>query len=167
LKYFQLLFAPVKVTGDYDYNSIPIASAGDWVAWAGLAVVAAALVYAIRSWPKKSAVAFGILFFYITILPVSNWLIPTSLIMAERFLYLPSMGVCLVAGFVWTSLPHSSVKQIAGAGILAAAILLCISDTFIWRNELSFYRNIVQVLPNNVRGRQGYGVALVEAGRPD
>ena len=38
------------------------------------------------------------LFFYVTISPVSNWLVPTSVLVAERFLYLPSVGLCLVAG---------------------------------------------------------------------
>ena len=37
--YFQLLLAPVTVTGDYDFNSIPIAHAGDWDAWAGLLLI--------------------------------------------------------------------------------------------------------------------------------
>ena len=34
-------------------------------------------------------------------------------------------------------------------------------------NDLTYFGNMVRVLPNNLRGRQGYGVALVEAGRPE
>ena len=46
------------------------------------------------------------------------------------------------------------------------AALLCIAHNYVWRDELSYYSNLVRVLPNNLRGRQGYGVALIEAGRP-
>ena len=49
---------------------------------------------------------------------------------------------------------------------MAVAGLLCIAHNYVWRDNLSFYGNIVRVLPNNLRGRQGYGVALLEAGRP-
>jgi hypothetical protein len=43
---------------------------------------------------------------------------------------------------------------------------LCIAHNYVWRDELTYFGNLVHVSPNNVRGRQGYGVALVEAGRP-
>jgi hypothetical protein len=87
--------------------------------------------------------------------------------MAERFLYLPSIGFCLVAGLVWCRLPGMRARQFAVCGLLSAAIVLCVGHNYIWRDEMSFFRNMVQILPQNVRGRQGYGVALVEAGRPN
>jgi protein O-mannosyl-transferase len=167
LEYFRLLLAPVNVTGDYDFNSIPIADSADWVAWLGVALVLATIVVAFRNAKKNPQLAFGILFFYVTILPVSNWVISTSLIMAERFLYLPSIGFCLVAGLLWVRLPSMPAKQFAVCGLLSAAIMLCVAHNYIWRDEMSFFRNMVQALPQNVRGRQGYGVALVEAGRPE
>src|SRR5437762_2680377 len=43
LKYFQLLLAPVTVTGDYDFNSIPLAHARDWDAWLGLLLIVASI----------------------------------------------------------------------------------------------------------------------------
>jgi tetratricopeptide (TPR) repeat protein len=167
LEYFRLLIAPVHVTGDYDFNSIPIANAADWVAWIGLAVVLATLIVALRGLKTDPRLGFGILFFYVTILPVSNWIVSTSLIMAERFLYLPSIGVCLIAGLAWTRLPTFQSKELVAGGLLAAAAVLCIAHNYVWRDERTFFGNMVQVLPDNVRGRQGYGVALVEAGRPE
>jgi tetratricopeptide (TPR) repeat protein len=166
LEYFRLLVAPINVAGDYDFNSIPLASAGDWVAWLGLAAVLATIVFAFGVLKRYPPLAFAILFFYLTILPVSNWLVPTSLIMAERFLYLPSIGFCLMLGFAWTMLPDMQVKPILAGGVLAAAAVLCVAHNYIWRDQISFFGNLVRVSPNNVRGRQGYGVALVEAGRP-
>jgi len=166
LKYFQLLLAPVTVTGDYDFDSIPIAHARDWDAWAGLLLIVLTIVIAFRIHKKQPAIAFAILFFYISLLPVSNWIVPTSLVMAERYLYLPSLGLCLIGATIWANMSKLQVRKILAVGVMALAGLLCIAHNYIWKDNLTFYGNIVRVFPDNVRGRQGYGVALLEAGRP-
>jgi tetratricopeptide (TPR) repeat protein len=166
LKYFQLLLAPVTVTGDYDFNSIPLAHARDWDAWLGLLLIVASIVFAIRLAKKQPAISFAVLFFYIAMLPVSNWIVPTSLLMAERHLYLPSLGVCLIGAAVWAAIPAIQVRKIIAVGVMAVAGLLCIAHNYVWKDNLTFYGNMVRALPNNLRGRQGYGVALLEAGQP-
>jgi tetratricopeptide (TPR) repeat protein len=166
LKYFQLLIAPIDVTGDYDFNSIPIATASDWIAWAGVVVVVLMIVVAFRVQKNQRPLAFAIFFFFITMLPTSNWIMPTSIIMSERALYLPSLALCLIAGLVWARLPGREMRAVLGVGMMATAVLLCIAHNYVWRDDLSYYRNMVRVLPNNIRGRQGYGVALIEARHP-
>ena len=138
LKYFQLLFAPVTVTGDYDFNSIPLAHAGDWDAWLGLLLIVASIIFAIRIVKKQPAISFAILFFYLTLLPVSNWIVPTSLLMTERHLYLPSLSICLIAATIWASIPAIQVRRIIAVGVMAVAGLLCIAHNYVWRDNLSF-----------------------------
>jgi protein O-mannosyl-transferase len=166
LKYFQLLLAPVTVTGDYDFNSVPIAHVRDWDAWAGLLLVATTIVFAAAISRRKPAVALAILFVYAVLLPVSNWIVPTSLIMAERYLYLPSLGICLIGGVIWADISNIRVKKLLAAGVVTTAALLCIAHNYIWKDNLTYFGNLARVFPDNVRGRQGYGVALLEAGKP-
>src|SRR4029079_4842399 len=132
----------------------------------GLALVALAIVAAFAMRKEAPVAAFGILFFFVTMLPVSNWIFPTAIIMSERALYLPSLGVCLIAGFLWSRLPTVELRKLFAVGVMATAALLCISHNYIWRTDLTYFGNLVRVLPDNVRGRQGFGVALIEAGRP-
>jgi protein O-mannosyl-transferase len=167
LKYFQLLVAPINVTGDYDFNSIPIATWHDWIAWAGLLLVAAMIVAAFRMRKSQPVMGFALLFFFITMLPTSNWIMPTSIIMSERALYLPSLSICLIAAQIWMTLPKRAMRTLLAVGVLSTAALLCVAHNYIWRDELTYYGNLIRVLPNNLRGRQGYGVALIEAGRPE
>jgi protein O-mannosyl-transferase len=167
LKYFQLLIAPVDVTGDYDFNSIPVAHLTDWVAWAGLLLIAITVVFAIRLLKTHPIPAFAVLFFYVAILPVSNWILPTAIIMSERNLYLPSLGFCLIAAWLWERLPATRLRAVAALGVMTAAALLSVSHTYIWRDNLTYFGNVVRVFPNNIRGRQAYGVALIEIGRPE
>ncbi len=165
LKYFQLLIAPLNVTGDYDFNSIPVAGMNDWVAWAGVLIIVVSLVSAFKLVKRQPDITFAVLFFYVTILPASNWIMPTSIVMSERALYIPSIGICLIAGLLWSKIGSGERRTIVAAGVMVTAALLCIAHNYVWRDDLTYFGNMVRVLPNNIRGRQGFGVALVEAGR--
>jgi hypothetical protein len=165
LKYFQLLIAPIDVTGDYDFNSIPVADIKDWTAWLGVGAIALTFVFALWIWKRQPMLSFAGLFFYLTMLPTSNWIMPTSLVMSERALYLPSFGICLIAGLLWTKISNHRIRNLTAVGAMMLAGVLCIAHNYIWRDELTYFGNLVRVFPENIRGRQGYGVALVEAGR--
>jgi hypothetical protein len=166
LRYLRLVLTPVDLVGDYDFNTIPIAHPADWDAWLGLvlvvAVVAVAWSFRHRNWP----VSMGLLFAITALIPVSNWIMPISVLMAERFLYLPMIGVALSGAVGLAAIPFQYRKLIAG-GFFTMALLLCIAHNYIWRNEFSYYRNMVRVEPENVKARIGYGFALTQAGFRD
>jgi tetratricopeptide (TPR) repeat protein len=165
LQYLRLLFAPIQVTGDYDFNSVPLATVHDWDAWLGLALIAGCVFLSIRYAKSRPMLSLGILFFYITLLPVSNWIMPIALLMAERFLYTPIFGFALVAGACWAAIPEVHVRRLVGGGVVAISALLCMSHNYIWQDTLTFHKNVVRVFPNNARGRLGYGFALLKTGR--
>jgi tetratricopeptide (TPR) repeat protein len=96
---------------------------------------------------------------------MSNWIIPGGVLVAERYLYVPSFGLAIIAGTWWVRIPKDRIRHIAAIGVLAPAVLLCISHSYIWRNDFTYYSNMVRVFPNNARARQGYGVALFKARR--
>jgi tetratricopeptide (TPR) repeat protein len=165
--YLKLLLFPVSVAGDYDFNAIPIARVSDWDAWLGLFLLAViaigAFLYRKRDW----LVSFGILFAYVVFLPASNWIMPISVLMAERFLYLPLIGLSIAAAVVFSKLRDPRLRKLIGTGGLAAAVVLCNGDDYIRRDDFTFFRNMVRVVPNSAKGRLGYGYALLQAGRTD
>ena len=165
LEYLRLLIAPVHVTGDYDFNSIPLATIRDWDAWLGLALIFASIAVALWNVKKRPGISIGVLFFFVTLLPVSNWILPIALLMAERFLYTPVFGFALLAGLCWASIPKAEIRRVTAIGVLAIAAVLCISHNYIWQDTLTFHTNVVQLLPNNARGRLGYGYALMRLGK--
>jgi len=165
LEYFKLVLAPVNVVGVYEFYSIPTAGLRDWVAWTGLILVAAIIVLGVILARIRPTVGFAILFFFLALLPVSNWFIPIGAIMGERFLYTPLFGAALLAGLLWTNLPTRRVQQVVAAGALITAVCLCVAHNRIWQDDFSFYGNMVRVFPNNVSGRLGYGYAMLDRGR--
>lgn len=94
----------------------------------GLLMILGAGAAVIFFWPRERLVAFGIAWFGIAILPVSNLLFPTGVLLAERTLYLPSVGIAFVAAGVvsWTARERgtSLVVLLVGAGVLCSAFVV-------------------------------------------
>jgi tetratricopeptide (TPR) repeat protein len=164
LEYFRLILAPVNVSANYDVNSIHVAGLQDWDAWAGLISVFGCILFAIFLARKHPVVSLAILFFFTALLPVSNWIIPISVLVAERLLYLPAFGVALLGGIAWTALPTRRLKYLLGSGVMLTATILCISHNWVWQDEFTFSRNMVRVTPDNLSARVSYGHALENQG---
>ena len=96
-RYARIVIFPFGLANDYSCGSIPIeASLAALAPAAGIAVLGVLVWAATRS---RSAA----LFVAITLFPyllVSNLFVPVGAIMAERFLYLPVVGVSLLAALV-------------------------------------------------------------------
>ena len=163
LRYLQLVFVPIDLVGDYDFNTIPIAHPGDWDAWLGILVVAGVLAAAYWFRRRNSVVSMGLLFALTAIISVSNWIMPISILMAERLLYLPMAGLALAGAVFFASIPFR-YRTLIGGGLMTMALLLCVAHNYVWRNEFTYYRNMVRMEPNNVKARIGYGFTLVQGG---
>lgn len=167
LRYLLLIFFPVNVAGDYDYNAIPIAHISSLDAWIGLLLIIGIAVWAVWYRRRNWFVSLGVLFAFATFLPVSNWILPISVLMAERFLYLPLLGISIAFAFSFNSIPELRQRKLVAFGGLLAAIVVCNSHDFIRRNNFTFFSNMVRVVPNSAKARLGYGYALIQAGRHD
>src|SRR5213594_5129171 len=102
IQYLILTFYPLNLAGDYDYNSIPIAKAVDWDAWLGLLLIATVAITACLYRRRNGVVSLGLWFVLIALIPGSNWIMPISILMAERFLYLPLVGLSLVGAVAFS-----------------------------------------------------------------
>ena len=95
---------PARLSADYSFSQIPLASGSrsDWLAWLAIVVLAVVSVVALKA---SRVVCFCLAAALILFLPASNLLFPTGTIMAERLMYLPSacLIALLVAGVYWTA----------------------------------------------------------------
>lgn len=112
-RYIQLIFWPSTLSTDYSYAQIPLAR-GVWQDWLACGVVLAiiGLVAALYKWNRTAF--FLASFTAIVFVPTSNLLFPIGTIMAERFLYLPAVGVlaCLVMA-VYTAGRRVTINRFA------------------------------------------------------
>lgn len=103
-RYLKLLIFPHPLSCDYSFNTIPIV---DSIANGGfllaLALHAGALFLALKGWKEKKVYSYAIFFYLITISIVSNVFMLIGTNMAERLVFLPSLGFCLLISYliVW------------------------------------------------------------------
>ncbi len=154
--YIGIMLAPVKLCAFYIpdiYTSI--ADTRVFLSLIFLVILVAGLVFASR---RSSGISFAALWFIITLLPVMN-IVPLRALMAERFLYLPSVGFCLFAAIVIErigligSREKKSFSRIL-AVVLAAVLIISYSVRTIirngdWKNSLTLSESILKVAPLN------------------
>jgi protein O-mannosyl-transferase len=96
--YLKLLFFPHPLSCDYSFNTIDFVSSPLHVGFLfSFLIHSALLIIAIVNFKKKSILSFAIFFYFITISIVSN-VFPGTLIgtnLAERLIFMPSLGFCL------------------------------------------------------------------------
>jgi len=100
--YLKLLFLPYPLVCDYTFNAIPFVDFTSLLVWLSLAIYILLAFLGISRLIKKQGdpLAFGILFFLITISIFSNIALLLGSEMAERFLFYPSAGFCLMIAFI-------------------------------------------------------------------
>jgi len=183
-KYFWLLIWPQTLSCDYSYNQIPMVNGHfnsweDWKAIVALAALIAVLAVAIRNYRRNKPLFFFIFFFIGTFLLTSNLLFIIGSIMAERFMYLPSIGYagCLViatyAACQWL-IPRSAGStdaqqfrpQVVPAIALSLFVVAYSARTFVrnfdWENDVALWSKDVQACPDSFKTHKSLAFALYE-----
>jgi hypothetical protein len=120
------------------------------------ALVATAVWMRSRAWP----VSLGVAWFLGALLPVTN-VVPLATFMAEHWLYVPVMGLCLAVGW-------AAARTTAGIVVVAVAIVifsgLTVRRTFEWRDARTLYEHLLPLAPESLRVRVNLARAYQDAG---
>ena len=106
--------------------------------------------------------------FFIAWLPVSN-LVPTSTTMADRYLYLPAVGVFMGLAFALNALIARKPEWRQAVFIAVGVILLAhcgftVKRNTVWKNNLTLWADCLAKDEKNPIGQNNYGDALREFG---
>lgn len=158
-----LLVWPAGLSCDRSYAAIAPAGARDLAAWVSLAIVAALLSAAVARRRRDRVPFFAAGFFGIAILPTSNLVVSIGSIMAERFLYLPSVAFAIaVVALVWRVVPRKTATA-----LLAAVVALCgcrtFARNFAWHDNLALASADVQTTPASFKLHDMLAKSLFDA----
>jgi chromate transport protein ChrA len=173
-EWVRLLVWPARLSADYSPAEVPIMLGFSTtlvpavVTLAGIGIVVAA------GWTGTRVAAFGLLWVAVSLFPVSNIVLRSGVIVAERTLFLPSVGALLVVGMagVWLdrrgaqfglTLPRIAALPIAV--ILALGVARSASRQRVWRSHDEFHRRIVEDAPRSYRAHYMHGMWHFEQGR--
>lgn len=172
LLYVKLLIFPHPLTHDYYPYHIPLISWSDWRAIASLLLHASMIIYIVKKFSKKTIPVFSISYYLITLSVVSNLFMPVGVFMAERFLYMPSVGFCLLlAHTVVTAESHFKQKHRPVIKYALHALTLIMAVAYAgkticrvpdWKDTYSLNRSGALVSKNSARAQQYFGYTLYQ-----
>lgn len=154
-EYLLLLVAPFRLSADYSGFPHHLQVTPAVALSAGVLLVLAALaVLALRR--GMSEPAYWYAWFLLTLLPVSNLVAISGVIMAERLLYLPSVAICAIGG--WGLAVLGARQRLVAAVAVVAAVggftLLTYRRASIWNDPVALFEDTVW------RGRYHGHIAL-------
>jgi len=166
LHYFKSFFLPTELSADTDWTYVePFGPR----ALAGCLFVAALLASAFYASRRRETrpVCFGILWFFLALLPTS--LLPLAEVTNDHRMFFPFVGLALAV--VW-SLRLVLLRQPAWlrAALAAAVPVLAIAAAGtwernrVWRTDQSLWRDVTIKSPKNGRGWMNYGNIFLSRG---
>jgi tetratricopeptide (TPR) repeat protein len=173
LRYLGLLVAPYPLTHDYYPRHIAIMNFGNWQAILSVIIHFALLVYGLMLSAKKNILGFGILYYIGTLFIVSNLLFPVGTNMAERFIFMPSVGFCFVVAVLLHQLFVKIEKgraisfsnyRIPLGMVSAVAIIfgvMTIARNPVWENNMTLFVNDADISVNSAKLQNSVGGELV------
>ncbi|MBK6929713.1 MAG: glycosyltransferase family 39 protein [Saprospirales bacterium] len=161
-RYIQLLVFPYPLTHDYYPRTIGIKTFGNPGALLALAGYLFLIWFAVKGLAQRDPVRFGILFFLLTISIVSNLVFPVGTLMGERFVFMPSAGICLAVAALLCRLPgRKTALVIAGAVALLFSIKTVLRNPVWASNERLFFTD-VKTSVNSAKINNACGGVLFE-----
>jgi protein O-mannosyl-transferase len=157
--WIRLFLWPARLQAEYGPPEYPVV--GSFAAYQvpGMLILGAAvLLVFVAAWRKSRAVAFGLAFAIVALLPTSNFIVAAGLLLAERTLFLPSVGVMIAVGasvpWIYRHIRPAPIRvAIAGAFVVIGALGIWRSHTRteVWKdNETLFNAGVVDA-PNVYR----------------
>jgi tetratricopeptide (TPR) repeat protein len=146
--------------------------------WAGGVVVASAVVVialtAVAWWQRRRRpwIGVGWLWFVGTLVPVIGIVQVGQQAMADRYTYIPIIGVMVMVLWTVRELLHArpgAARIVGGAAlmILAGSGVLTWKQVGVWKNSFTLFDHAIAVTNNNYVAHDNRGLFLAEAGKAD
>jgi protein O-mannosyl-transferase len=169
LRWLELLSVPIRLSADYaPQHVIPRGVFGAWHA----AALGAWLLIGVAAWSVRRtipAAAFGAAFFGLTIAIVSNVPVPLEVLLAERLLFLPSLGWALaMAGLVARAAAAGPAPRRLAVGVVAVVAVLFAARSLlrapVWRSNAALFAQMEREAPRSFQTHWALGALAFARG---
>ena len=172
-KYLWMLVFPHPLIYDYSYNQIPIISWSHYKPILGMATMTLLICFAIWKFRKKGIIGFGIIFFFVTISLASNLFVIIAWTFGERFLYVPSLGYCMILAVILLKILNVNLykdyvpknKRTSLIAISAVILMLYSFKTYdrnkAWESNYTLLSADMEYGYNSARIQGHYGIELI------
>jgi tetratricopeptide (TPR) repeat protein len=166
--YALSLFLPLRLSADTYWRLVEDPLDGRLLF--GVAFIAAALALAWVAARRRETrpIAFGILWYFVALLPSSS-IVPLAEPMNDHRMFFPFVG--LILAVVWAAGLAARRSAPARAPLAGAALAVILAMAYgtrqrniVWRTEESLWRDATTKSPDNGRGLMNYGVVQMNKG---
>lgn len=145
--YVKLLFIPLRLNGDYYVPNTGYASTSFVLS---VVFIISALIIMLRLHRKNHLLTFFNAWFFVTLLPVLG-IVPIGNIMAERYLYLPIIGLCGTIGCILEYSPFRKSWIIITGIIILGMQIYVVERNGVWRDDATLWSYTYKREPHSAR----------------
>lgn len=166
-RYLEKTIWPVDLSVFYPFE--PVAARGLLLPAVLLVVLTALAVAGYRRFPVLTT---GWFWFLGMLIPVIGLVQVGSQSMADRYMYLPLIGLLLPAAYLPPALPHRRPAVRTGVAVFAALLLgwwgvQTFRQVRVWQNGVTLFTHALAITPSNELAEGNLGTALKKQGRLD
>ena len=157
---------PARLAVFYPYpHAVPV-----WEAAAAAVILAAISAWTAREFRKRPYLLIGWCWFVVTLLPVIGLVQAGAQARADRYMYEPMVGLCIMAAWAARDVLRAKPGWRVPAGVLAGAALAALgaaawAQAAYWENSGTLFRHALAVTDGNYLAEHNLGVYLLE--QPD
>ncbi len=149
MMYIVKFFFPFGLSNFYPYPSVPEAS--HWLYVIAPFVFIGSLIKAVALFRWMRAATFGIGFYFFTVLLVLQFISVGAVIMADRYTYLPYIGLAFFWGMALEYLIERKQQYVAYSivGIFSLYMMVLTMQRIpVWKDHITLFSNALETYPN-------------------
>jgi hypothetical protein len=172
--YFLMFFLPVNLSADSD-ATIFVNFFDEKILMGGaihLFLIGSAFFGVFKK--NLAPVTFGILWFYISLLPTSS-IIPIDDVQNDHRMFFPFVGIALAVSWLllllYLKLVENGYRRFANTAAIVFSVIYLSGHAYglsvrheVWSSKENLWRDVTLKSPENPRGLMNYGIALMERG---
>ena len=168
IRYIGKLIWPNGLAVCYSYPLVTLSNF--WVMICAILFIALTVVIVYCIGRQKKYAMVGWLWYVGTLVPVIGLVQSGAQAMANRYMYIPMLGLLLIVGWAVKDYidkqPRAKILAIIlGVAVLSSLFVLTRMQVRHWQNSLTLFEYTLNVTENNPIAENNYGVALFNDGR--
>jgi hypothetical protein len=173
-RYASLFAFPHPLIHLYGYDQIPLSTWRHASTWIVILCLVGCAVLVWKTGRRKLPLAFGLVWAAVTYAPYSNLFFYAPDTMADRYMFIPSVGVAIVAAYAAFQLarvdlqapawnrPRARVVLVLCTAMVVAYSATTYAANMDWKNDSTLIHSRIQYMENNAAAQAVYGYTLHE-----
>lgn len=170
VSYATYLRHTIVPTGLAVFYPHPGASLPAWIVVVSAAVLAIVTLIALKCSAKRPYIAVGWFWYLIALVPPAGIVFTGQLAGADRFTYIPAIGLCIIAAWLLPE-PRARAAKVFLAAALAVVVLVLGWASRVqlgyWRDSVTLFERTLNVTSNNATAHYNLGMAYTENSEPE